>query len=263
MRFQKFQIKVTMLSVAVGFCLIWSLLFPLSLYANQIQTYATSVIDEQNVLDHAVRKRIMQTLEESALKRNIHVKVFILNQPSQEPIAKTAYEAVVQWEKNHFEMQKKKFRAYLVVNTVTNQSEIILGTQVPNDFGLTQGIRHIKEDILMPSLEVNDINKAVWESAVALSMILEDWPRTFTLAQKVKIWLANHHLTFLPDCLKWSFYLAIFIGLGLALKWYFRSPYDQDVNIASMENSLEAAIRCSEIAYWRESQQRGTELETS
>lgn len=172
------------------------------------------VIDDSHVLSEKVSNGLNQLLRGSAKKRNIHVKVILLNDENADDIALLAKQKVSEWEA--LTKSSKRKSAYLFVNLALREGIIVLGDNFHKKPALNQSIERIQSKIVINALEKGYVENAVLEAAVAITTVLDDWPRTKprqTFWQSSSKWLSQHHLT-MP--------LQISIGLLLCyLGWLF------------------------------------------
>ncbi|MFI4938375.1 MAG: hypothetical protein ACHQJ6_07700 [Candidatus Berkiellales bacterium] len=222
---QYHQKKIDFLNLLLWLGFMWGMCFPVMLPASVDHHLPPEwVIDEQQRLHPAAYHRIAHVLQEAAKKRHVEVRVFIFDQKAEKSLQALADKKVGLWEKKHHTDLVHKQKAYLIINVATRESMILLGHQVIKDNVLMEGLNNIHHKILIPTLIQGDLDKAVWESAFALTMVLDHWPSKgkFGVWTKIKSHFSLHPL------LGW---LLLFAALWYGVKWYYR-PQDEDVDNA-------------------------------
>ena len=185
------------------------------------------LIDESQIVDPHTTQRVSKILSESARLRNVHVMVFVLNEKSQEPLEVLAKIKIQQWLMKHPMLRSKGKVAYLVMNAANKESWMALGDGVVRTTSLREGLLAIQKTIILPALATHDIQKAVLEGALALSVALDDWPvqQGRSGYQNALTWLASMHLLTL---LKWLLVGLSFFGIWKGIeRWSGRSYRDE------------------------------------
>ncbi|HRE32663.1 MAG TPA: hypothetical protein PLD88_11865, partial [Candidatus Berkiella sp.] len=67
-------------------------------------------------------------------------------------------------------------RVYLVINESSHQAAIVLGDPTLFEPSLQESLTDIQQEILIPNIQKNELNKAIQLTAMAMISALEDWP---------------------------------------------------------------------------------------
>lgn len=247
--------------IGVVFCF----LFCLATKASSSQQTAEWIQDENHQLSLTALERIAQPLKEAATKRNIHVRVVILNHPDADTMEQTYKSAIDKWEKNHPGMRNKHRLAYLILNPATQTSAIELGRQVQVDQGIIEALNDIQQKILTPALIKEDIEAAAWQGAVALSIAVEVWPPLMEVSALTELnrWLKEKNLLSLDQFLRWLVVTILLYFITYGFKNYFRKPHwEASFPTSTKKLSLEEELALyGDKLYWQQIETRARELE--
>lgn len=186
--------------------------FCISLIFSSIIAQATEsayIIDPQHRLTLASTQKITHMLNEAATVRDIHIRVFIVDE--------TDLQALMQHAKTRDPAIHNKAKMIsIIINPVVKKNALILGDSVPPSETLYSGLSAIQDKMLSPLLAKGYIDRAAWEASVACVAAMEEWTvpteitwfEEYILAHwKVIGWIA-------------SLWLVIW-GAG----WFFRPTY--------------------------------------
>jgi len=183
------------------------------------------VIDPGIILSSQLNQELTQMLRETALKRGIYVRVFVVNTLPNSTYDEQVEEIIKIWEaKNPFTLTHAK-TGYLVINAKIGKALFALGPKVRRHISLVDGLANLEEFALIPALAEKNYDRAAWEGALGLTTALEDWP----VPVPKSLWdkfcsLYFSSITFY--CFIWSIIFSI-IGIGIA--WYLRDPKPREM----------------------------------
>ncbi len=210
---------------------LWS-----AVHANEVSTIPW-VIDEQRILTTPTTNGITQILSGSAKNRDIHVRVLVVRQDG-ENVKAILKQKIIEW-KNKIPNHLGEKTVFLVINTATNQSHIVLGNQIQKTDSLETSLARIQQKMIGPGLEKGHIDNAVTQGVVALTTVLDQWPEltSKSVFYHSAVWLRAHYLM-LP--LQILFWISMLLGGAKVIQIYLRRPKwdDMSIDLAAVEENM-------------------------
>ncbi len=196
------------------------------------------VIDEQDLFPLSQSSGITHVLASSAMNRDIHVRVVLVNVPAEN--AKELINQKVVEYKNRIPHSMKEKTNFLVINLRTNESRILLGNEIQRTAPLIESLVRIQNDIVLPSLSQGDIKAAVSQGAVAIATVLDTSPvihNTSSLWHAFKAWLSSYYL-WTP--MQIFFWLGVFFALAYVLFKFFDKPSKnpEEVDMIALQETI-------------------------
>lgn len=236
---------INFLKISLCIALTFGTHFKSALHSNEVPK-TPWVVDEHQMLSPAVSAGITNVLAESARKRNVHVRVLVLQNASQELADMEVKRKVMEWENKDRSLELNK-TVYFIIHVIKGESEIILGNSLQKNASFHENVQRIQNGIIQPILATGNIEKAVTEGVVALVTVLEELPVRKPSMVALSVERLQHYHLLTP--LK---FLSIFFLLALiwsALKWYLRRPDWDEITQIDINQSLEEKMLLESFPY--------------
>lgn len=195
------------------------------------------VIDEQNLLHENASKGVAQMLAGSAKRKNIAVRMLLLNNVSDGNLELTSMQKIIELEAKNPKAHMKN-TIYIVINAVKAQSVIVLGDNIPKSAALNESVSRIYSQIIIPALIAGNIENAVRESAVAMTTVLDTWPVMGQSSnQTFGKWLQENHFM-MPLQILGGFLILFAVWIGLRRLFYRPHWETMDIDVEALEENM-------------------------